>query len=251
MNVKINYKSPAERQPGAKWMTNNFGEIEIIGKIDDGTGRNYLIKFLNTGSEIIASGSRFRTGDIKDNMAKTTCGVGCFGIGPYSGKTHDKELKLWHNIISRCYKKEYTDDDSQKCYKDVTVCDDWLNFQNFCKDIETLQNYDMWKNDSSFAIDKDGLIEGNKVYCKEACRFIYCGDNTRLSNKSTSIYQGISPTNEIVYFRNQRIFAEKFSLTRKGISAVISGDQLTHRNWKFKRLTQEEIDLINQELIQD
>ena len=202
MNVKTNYKSPAERQPGAKWMTNNFGEIEIIGKIDDGTGRNYLIKFLNTGSEIIASGSRFRTGDIKDNMAKT-------------------------------------------------VCDDWLNFQNFCKDIETLKNYDVWKNDSSFAIDKDGLIEGNKIYCKEACQFIYCGDNTTLSNKAVSIYQGISPTNEIFYFRNQRIFAENYNLTRKGVSAVISGTQSTHRDWKFKRLSKEEIDLLNPELIQD
>ena len=214
MKLKTIYKSPPERQPGAKWLTNNFGEIEIIGKIDDGTGRNYFIKFLNTGAEIIANGSRFASGDIKDPMAKTVCGVGCFGIGPYSGKTHERELKLWHRILQRCYKVTYEEGSKEECYKDVIVCDEWLNFQNFCKDIEELRGYDIWKNDTSYAIDKDGLINGNKIYRKEACQFIYCGENTAISNKSVSVYIGIDPKGIEYYFRNQRIFAENNNLKR-------------------------------------
>ena len=247
MNIKTFYKSPAERQPGAKWTTNNFGEIEIIGKIDDGTGRNYFIRFLNTGSEIIANGSRFKSGDIKDPMAKTACGVGCFGIGKYSGKTHERELKLWHGILTRCYNPGAR----QETYKGVTVCERWLNFQNFCEDIKDVSGYERWLTDHSMSIDKDGIIEGNKIYSKETCQFIYCGDNTRLSNKSKSVYKAISPVNEIFYFRNQRIFAENNNMTKGGISSVIAGKQHSHRNWKFEKLTEDEIKLINPELIQD
>ncbi len=234
-------------------MTNNFGEIEIIWKIDDRTGRNYLIKFLNTGTEIVANGSRFKSGDIKDPMAKTVCGVACFGIGPhrvsFEGKT-TREASMWYNMIKRCYSDVKTE--RQVCYIGCTVCDRWLNYQNFCEDIENIPGYQEWKNpENNFALDKDGIVKGNKVYSPETCQFIYEGDNTKLSNISKSVYKGISPENEIFYFKNQRIFSEKYGLDRRGISAVVSGQQKTHKKWKFKRISQEEIENINPELIQE
>ena len=245
--IKTSYKSTADRQPGAKWTSNNYGEIEIIGKVDDGTGRNYKVRFLDTGTELIVNGSRFKTGDFKDPMAKIVCGVACIGIGIYDGVNYKKEKTLWHNMLDRCYKPTIY----QKCYEDVSICERWLNFQNFCEDLEEIPGYKEWKQANNYALDKDGIKIGNKCYCKEYCQFIYCGDNTILSNTSKSIYEATDPNNNKFYFRNQRLFADKHNLNRRGISSVVSGDQKTHKNWKFRRLTEKEIITINQELIQD
>ena len=46
IKLKTSYKSVPERQPGARWTTKRYGEFEIIGKIDDGTGKYYYIKFI-------------------------------------------------------------------------------------------------------------------------------------------------------------------------------------------------------------
>ena len=40
-------------------------------------------------------------------------------------------------------------------------------------------------------------------------------------------------------------------MTKGGISSVVRGDQITHRGWTFRKLTKEEIEQINPELIQD
>lgn len=248
--LKTNYRSSEDRQPGAIWDTNRSGKFEIIGKIDDGTGKHYLIRFLNTGHEQIVSGSAFKTGTIRDPYARIAKGIGYIGEGPYSYTKNKKEGTLWHNMLVRCYDPKYW----EKCptYIGCEVCERWQNFQNFCEDLPKLEGYDKWiKSENKYALDKDIRVPGNKIYSLDTCMFVYEGDNTRASNKSVSIYKGISPSGDIFYFRNQRIFAEKHNLERRGISAVVSGDQQSHRKWKFKRLTEEEVKEINLDIIQD
>ncbi len=250
LKIKTNYKSSPDRQPGARWMTNRCGEFEIIGKLDDGTGKYYYIRFLNTGYEKIANGSSFKEGTIRDPMARLAFGVGYLGEGPHHPTNKGKitrEGHLWYNMLERCYCEAYHS--LNPTYKGVSVCDRWQCFQNFCDDLPLIQGYDKWINDNKFVLDKDKKIQGNKVYCLEACEFIYEGENTIISNKSKSVYKGISPNDEIYYFKNQRTFAEKFNLSKKGISSVVSGDQYTHRGWKFVRLSEEEINNINPEII--
>lgn len=248
--IKTNYRSVPERQPGAKWQTKRYGEFEIIGKVDDGTGKYYYIRFLNTGYERIANGSSFATGNVKDPTAKIVFGEGCIGEGKYrptdKGKI-TKEGHLWYNMLERCYSPIYQE--KNPTYKGVSVCERWKCFQNFCEDIKNIDGYKEWLENDHWVLDKDKKIKNNKQYCIEACSFIYEGENTTISNKSNSVYKGESPSGEVYYFRNQRKFAELFNLSRRGISAVISGDQMTHREWKFKRLSEDEISQISQEVI--
>lgn len=125
--VKINYKSSMDRQPGAVWETNKCGKIEIIGKVDDGTGKYYLIKFLNTGYTKVVSGSHFKTGEIRDPYAKSVYGIGYVGEGNYSITKNKRESQLWYNMLARCYSSKY----HENCpsYINCEVCERWHNFQ--------------------------------------------------------------------------------------------------------------------------
>lgn len=252
VKIKTVYKSPSDRQPGAIWKTNRCGEFQIIGKVDDHTGKHYLIKFLNTGFEMVTGGSAFKTGTVRDPMAKLLYGRGYIGVGPYKTSSNCKLTKwgsLWHNMFMRCYDSSYLK--RTPSYEGCSVCERWHCFQTFCADLKKLPGYEAWLSNNDYAFDKDILIPGNKEYKPEACQFIYNGDNTRASNKSKNVYEAVSPSGDKFYFRNQRVFAETHGMTKGGISSVVRGDQETHRGWTFRKLTLNEITNIKSELIQD
>lgn len=74
-----------------------------------------------------------------------------------------KFYTLWGSMFSRCYNGE------NPTYKDVTVCEEWHNFQNFAK--WAGENWKSWM-DSSWQLDKDILVKGNKIYSPETCCFV-------------------------------------------------------------------------------
>lgn len=95
----------------------------------------------------------------------TVCGVGYIGYGDYSitkdGK-HTDSYTRWKNCLNRVYKYGAS-------YIDVTVCDEWLCYQNFAKWYEE----NIYKcNDEIICLDKDILVKGNKVYSPETCVFV-------------------------------------------------------------------------------
>lgn len=252
VKIKTVYKSDPDRQPGFRRMSNSYGMYTIIGKVDDHTGRYYVVKFDNTGSEIVVSGSAFNVGTVRDPTAPTFFGKGYEGVGPYRLGEKYKSTKwgqLWINMLMRCYSEKYLE--KTPTYRGCEVCERWLNFQVFCEDIKSLPGYSEWLERDNYALDKDILIPGNKIYRPEACQFVYEGTNTIASNKSKSVYEGRDTNDNIYYFRNQRTFAESHGMTKGGISSVVRGDQVTHRGWIFRKLTKEEIEKINPELIQD
>ena len=85
------------------------------------------------------------------------------GEGVCSLKSHRKAYQAWSNMLTRGYSKKYKNE--RTTYKDVTVCEEWHNFQNFAKWFE--ENYiEGWH------LDKDILVKGNKVYSEGACCFV-------------------------------------------------------------------------------
>ena len=80
----------------------------------------------------------------------------------YKGK-HTKEYNIWVAMISRCYNSKIHK--KHPSYKDCSVCDDWLIFQNFAE----------WFNNNyieNYQLDKDILIQGNKIYSPTTCCFV-------------------------------------------------------------------------------
>jgi len=135
------------------------GKFEII---DNMSYNKRNIRFLNTKFEKIVQVSSISNGSIIDPLCPSVCGVGIVGVDNIN--VHKEERKrcygVWRDMISRCYSK------TCKNYKNVTVCNEWHNFQNFA----------VWFYDNyikGYDLDKDLLSDvNNKIYSPSTCIFI-------------------------------------------------------------------------------
>lgn len=99
----------------------------------------------------------------------------------------------WAAMLGRCYSNKVQA--KQPTYLECSVCDEWLSFSNF----------KIWFDENyveGFALDKDILIEGNKIYSPEACRFVPQYLNNLLNdhrNSRGSLPLGISKTKHLTY----------------------------------------------------
>ena len=78
---------------------------------------------------------------------------------------------LWKAMISRTTKKYW---EKYPTYTGTTVDDKWRMLSNFVNDIKELEGYEDWATSSNhqMMLDKDTIVEGNKHYSKDTCRFI-------------------------------------------------------------------------------
>ena len=89
--------------------------------------------------------------------------------------------KRWQHMLERCYSTKYHE--KFPTYKDCAVCEDWKYFSRFKKWMESQD----WKGKH---LDKDFLVEGNKLYSSDTCVFILPELNTFITkgNGATSKY---------------------------------------------------------------
>lgn len=69
----------------------------------------------------------------------------------------------WTSMLCRCYSEKHHE--AHPSYKGCSVCDEWLFFSNFKAWMETQD----WQGKH---LDKDLLVNGNKIYSPETCVFI-------------------------------------------------------------------------------
>ena len=77
--------------------------------------------------------------------------------------------RTWVNILSRCYSSKFQE--RYPTYKGCSVSKEWLTFSNF-RSWMTAQDFE------GMQLDKDLLLEGNKVYSPETCVFVTKTVNT-------------------------------------------------------------------------
>lgn len=100
-------------------------------------------------------------------------------IGYVNGKRKRKLVwrcpyyRVWADMLQRCYSAKYQE--RKPTYKGCTVSDDWLTFSNFKAWMEKQD----WEGKH---LDKDILLEGNKVYSAETCVFVTPVTNTFTSD---------------------------------------------------------------------
>lgn len=135
---------------------NNQGEsFKIINYIDS---KHVEIEFLDSHFKKLVSSGNITKKEVKDPYYPSVEGIGYLGVGTY--KPTGKVYKTWHNMIIRCYSNDYHQ--REPSYKECSVCEEWLNFQNFAKwwHINYLEEGDL---------DKDLLVKGNKIYSPKYC----------------------------------------------------------------------------------
>lgn len=143
-------------------VTGHVGEIVAIhsyADIDVLIDGEFLREHIQYGN--------FERGRFGSKLQKRIAGVGCIGIGEYVSKnpdgSHTEAYRKWHDMLMRCYREKTLE--RNPLYKVVTVCDEWLNFQNFAKwfyenKIEV---------DEEIHIDKDIISGEQKIYSPDTC----------------------------------------------------------------------------------
>ena len=106
--------------------------------------------------------------------SRLVCGV---GLNDYNKKITDdkgevfKSYKIWTGVIKRCYDEKTLK--KSPSYKDCYVCDEWKYFSVFKEwfDKHYIEGYQL---------DKDILIQDNRVYSPNTCCFVPQRINTIL-----------------------------------------------------------------------
>ena len=80
----------------------------------------------------------------------------------------------WANMLKRCYSQNYQK--SQQTYKGCVTCGEWLLFSNFKGWMEKQD----WQGKE---LDKDILVQGNKIYSPELCIFVTTKINKLLNTQ--------------------------------------------------------------------
>lgn len=111
----------------------------------------------------------FRSGSVRNPYVPTVYGVGMTG-NKYPAKINGrntKEYDTWTNMIQRCFNTNLKK--KQPTYKQVDCCEEWLHFERFYEWLHGQSNFDKWYDGKRWAIDKDILVKGSKIYSPETC----------------------------------------------------------------------------------
>lgn len=123
-------------------------------------------------------------------MEKTIYGVAYLGdaVTVDENGNRKKSYTLYKGMIRRCFPQTEKEREKHRAYENCTVCDRWLCFANFEKDIESLPGYEEWlKGEVRMSLDKDILQYGSeyKVYSPETCMFVPQSINSQATQKET------------------------------------------------------------------
>jgi hypothetical protein len=217
---------------GSKHITKEGCEIEVIEKVSN---KKVKIKFLDEYGymTVVNIGET----SIKNPFHKSVFGMGYFGVGNYKAKSNHKHFyyyRVWQSMFDRCYSGK------DKIYTNVTVCEEWHNYQNFAKWFH--ETFPSHIKDIKFHLDKDLLQQGieNKIYSPQTCVWLPRRVNSFLQVKNKNTKTGITgiqllPTNK--YLASSTLFRNQGKTYRIGTYITIEEAIEAYKEFK---LTQEE-----------
>ena len=178
-------------QPGDVFPTNSGGSVTVtrVGGWDDIDVRHNDIHGYITTVYM----SALKIGQIKNPYHPKVYGVGYVGVGPYvSGTSHQKtiEYEVWKDMLRRCYCTKNAI--HSPTYVGCTVDPIWHNFQNFAHWYCYTGYYNI-----GYQLDKDLLVQGNRIYSPNTCTMLPAELNSILQVKETNrlLPTGVFKTN--------------------------------------------------------
>lgn len=166
--------------------------------------------------------------------SKLTCGVGIkdnleplvrkeFINGKWLTVWRCPYYSKWKDMLMRCYSNRYLS--KNPTYQGCKVCDEWLIFSNF----KSWMKGQDWHNK---CLDKDILINGNKVYSPETCLFVHHKLNTFMCNSKNKLL-GVS------YHIRDKVFSSNVNNPMTGRSEFLGNfknEVDAHEAWKNRKL---------------
>jgi len=164
---------------------NHIGETNITGYgslmtvIYYTNCKNIIVRFDKSGYEKNTNYRQFKLGSVKSPYCRSVHGVGYLGEGNYTSRINGEkspQYVAWNNMLQRCYSVKFQA--TRPTYIGCSVCEEWLNYQNFAKWYDENYYEIESKSQRGMNLDKDILKKNNKIYCPEYC--IYVPDSINL-----------------------------------------------------------------------
>ena len=178
---------------GHKFLTNSGWTGRIVKWVDS---HEVYVEWQD-GSKSIETWGAINSGAIKPLYQPSLCGVGYIGDGRFvpssyknlpAGKQYcdPRIFAYWRRMISRCYNENEQKKPSGRAYIGCSVAESWHNFQNFAE--WAYQKKQAWfvEDGMIWELDKDCLVQGNRVYGPEYCTFLPPQINIVLSDSPRS-----------------------------------------------------------------
>lgn len=191
-----------EKLIGKEFTTKKSGRCSIV---DYKHSRDVTVVFHEPLYTAKCSMGNLRLGNVFNPYYPNVYGKGYMGVGKHSGcgRIYD----LWNNLLKRTCGN--SGNEKMAAYKDATVCEEWLDFQNFANWCEDHQFFNV-KDDKGryYHLDKDILFKGNKIYSPETCCFVPSYINTLFVSPKKG--RGEYPKG-VSYFKRDGNFRARFS----------------------------------------
>lgn len=210
-----------------------------------------IVEFLDDYHGKVECGwSKFLKGKIKNPNYPSVKGIGITSnlIPIMQNGEKIKEYTVWIGMINRCYCDN--SNNRSKSYFNCSIAEEWLFFPNFYNWIISQPNYEKWKNNSGWHLDKDIIKKGNTIYSPETCCLVPHYINTIF--KSTKTRRGKLPIG-VSKERNGKYFAQcanPFTGANDHLRTYNSIEEAftaykVHKEMLIKQLAQREFDLSN------
>lgn len=151
---------------GAEFETNKSGNCFIV----DCKNSNSVTVMFYDGYVVKTQMSNLKRGNVRNpyHQNNKLYGVGVTDIkGCVNGK-RDYIYRVWESMITRCYSEKYQS--LYPTYKGVEVCSRWQTYSLFKSDVEKMCCFD--KLGKGYHLDKDLILQGNKLYSPEFCAIV-------------------------------------------------------------------------------
>lgn len=157
------YKIPEDLAPGSIFESVQFGFYQVI---EYKSNNHIVVKFTDTGyisNPLLAM--HVRNGSVKDYNYPTVVNFGYLGsFGGIKNITKTPLYRKWHGMVKRCKNPWFKD----VTYEDKDVVDEWASYPEFYAWAIAQKGHDK----EGWELDKDFLVDGNKIYGPDTCCFI-------------------------------------------------------------------------------
>nr|DAX84040.1 MAG TPA: hypothetical protein [Caudoviricetes sp.] len=221
--------------------TNKNGEKFKVVKYSDKRSKSgnkfVVISFLDNGYTYDVDPVQIRRGMVKNRYAKSIYGIA--SIGNVKMVKHKRAYNIWYKVICRCY---YNQCKAYQHYgaRGVSVCDEWLVFENFVKDYKLIDGYDEELFEAGLLVlDKD-LKQSktntcNKVYSKDTCTWMSLSFNSSLASQDSKVlsFIAIDPNGIEHHVTGIKKFCREHDFVHQRVLECLRQTRNQYRGWKF------------------
>ncbi len=168
------------------------------------------IMFKRTGTIQEICWKRFLSSGVMDREQPHIYSVGFIDLD-YKNLENGRFIhNMWKNMLKRCYsEKELL---IRPAYKGVTVCEDWLRFSIFYKDVTNKKGFEYALSDK-WQLDKDILSNKNVMYSNSTTCFVPQEINKSLESqpiKENGLPQGVKFSSKSKKSYRVSVYSKRF-----------------------------------------